>query len=219
MPINGYWMQLTDKQIDAGMHRQFVGGMWDEIGKLQADYLVSLGLKPQHRLLDMGCGSLRGGLHFMRYLNAGNYFGVDINASLVEAGRREIDEAGLQDRRANLTISNDFDASKWGVTFDYGIALSLFTHLTHDLINRCLSQINEVMAGPFYATYFEAPSDTHRDDIRHSVGGIETHYERDPYHISFGELSRLARNAGMDAERIGAWGHPRSQYMAAFRRK
>ncbi len=38
-----------------------VGGLWDEIGQLQFDFLRAKGLLPRHKLLDFGCGSLRGG--------------------------------------------------------------------------------------------------------------------------------------------------------------
>ena len=42
-------------------HRGVVGGMWDEIGKLQFEFMVKQGLKSEHKFLDIGCGSLRGG--------------------------------------------------------------------------------------------------------------------------------------------------------------
>jgi hypothetical protein len=58
-------------------HRKAVGGLWDEIGRLQFDYFVSQGLVPHHRLLDLGCGSLRGGVHFIAYLDPDRYSGVD----------------------------------------------------------------------------------------------------------------------------------------------
>ena len=163
----------------------------------------------------MGCGALRGGLHFARYLEARHYYGVDINASLIAAGRLEATYAGLDDKRLNLAVSDSFDATAWGVIFDYGIAQSLFTHLTQELIGQCLSQLRKVMNGPFYATYFEAPTDAYREDIAHPQGTV-THYSRDPYHISFKELSALASQSGMTAKRIGAWGHPKSQSMAVF---
>ena len=55
--INRYNRQLTQEQINAGIHRDMVGGMWDEIGRLQFEFLRARGLKPNHRLLDIGCGS------------------------------------------------------------------------------------------------------------------------------------------------------------------
>ena len=43
------------------------------------------GLKPSHRLLDFGCGSLRVGRWLIKYLNRGRYFGIDPNTWLIEA--------------------------------------------------------------------------------------------------------------------------------------
>ena len=46
-------------QIDPAMA---IGGLWDQMGQHQFDFLKKKGLKPQHKLLDIGCGSLRGGV-------------------------------------------------------------------------------------------------------------------------------------------------------------
>jgi hypothetical protein len=74
------------REVAAGKHRETVGGKWDEIGILQFEYLVAKTLRPEHRLLDIGCGCLRGGVHFIRYLDPTNYFGIDVNQSLLDAG-------------------------------------------------------------------------------------------------------------------------------------
>ena len=61
-------------------HRGFVGGdalLWDEIGKLQIDFLKSEGLLSRHTLVDIACGSLRAGKLFINYLESGNYLGID----------------------------------------------------------------------------------------------------------------------------------------------
>ncbi len=53
------------------------------MGELQFKFLVGWGLRPGDFLLDVGCGCLRGGVHFVRYLEAGHYFGIDVNSSLL----------------------------------------------------------------------------------------------------------------------------------------
>ena len=73
-------------QVRAGQHREVIGGLWDEMGRLQLEFMRAQGLQPQHRLLDLGCGSLRAGIHFVRYLDAGRYYGLDHNQSLLDAG-------------------------------------------------------------------------------------------------------------------------------------
>lgn len=216
MNLNKYWRQLTPEEIDGGAHRRMVGGMWDEIGKLQFDFMVDRGLRPHHTLLDMGCGPLRGGLHFIDYLDTGNYYGIDINRSLIAAAEIELRHAGLADKHPKLAVSDDFGAGQFGVHFDFGIAQSLFTHLPRDHIERCLRRIAPVVAGTFFATYFEAPENNHKADLEHTPGGVTTHYDSDPFHLSFPELAETAGRAGMSARRIGPWNHPRAQHMATF---
>ena len=48
-------------------HRRAVGGLWDEIGLLQRDFLIDHGLKRNHFLLDIRCGPLRGGVTIIPY--------------------------------------------------------------------------------------------------------------------------------------------------------
>ncbi len=115
--------------VDAGRHRQVVGDMWEEIGALQFCYLVGNGLKPEHRLIDIGCGSLRGGVRFVPYLNSAHYYGIDISRALLTAGyQREIVPAGLGERLplSNLRATPAFDIAWPHVAFDFGIAQSLF---------------------------------------------------------------------------------------------
>ncbi len=105
--------------------------MWDEIGKLQFDFLVERGLRPDHYLLDIGCGSLRGGVHFIRYLSEGHYFGVEKEESLLEAGRSvELKRYALEEKEPQLFAVDDFDLSALPsqVEFDFMLAQSVFTH-------------------------------------------------------------------------------------------
>ena len=67
-------------------HRAYVGGAWDEIGQLELTFMKSMGLNRSHHLLDVGCGALRGGIHFIQYLHPAHYYGIDLNPQLLEAG-------------------------------------------------------------------------------------------------------------------------------------
>jgi hypothetical protein len=75
-------------------HRDYVGALWEQVGILQFEFMVSQGLRPQHVLLDVGCGSLRGGVHFIPYLEPGNYLGIDKERRLIRSGlKREISKS------------------------------------------------------------------------------------------------------------------------------
>ncbi|TPL92820.1 class I SAM-dependent methyltransferase [Mesorhizobium sp. B2-3-10] len=205
------------RAMESGDHRGIIGGMWDEIGRLQFDLLVDGGLQPCHRMIDLGCGSFRGGVHFAGYLDAGNYFGADINASIMEAGYdRELMPLELDKKvpRTNLLVTDAFDVGKLKATFDYALALSLFTHLPINLIRTCLEKLRPTMTvnGRFFATFFVC------DDgmplwrpISHPRGGITTYGDADPYHYRVADIEFMAGSTGWHIEKEVRFNHPRSQ--------
>ena len=113
-------VDLMRDRIALGEHRDVVGGLWDELGALQFDFLRAQGLEPPDRLLDVGCGALRAGVKLVPYLEPGGYYGIDLRQELLDAGyEREIAPLGLEDRlpRENLAANGAFDATGFGVTF------------------------------------------------------------------------------------------------------
>jgi len=216
--VNAYHREWTAKEIARGKHRGAVGGRWEEIGQVQLEVLKGRGLKPEHKLCDTGCGSLRGGVHFVRYLDAGNYFGLDINTSLIDAGRWELEQAGLEAKNANLLVSDCFEMSRFGAKFDFILAASLFTHLYANHIVRCLLEARKVLQsdGQFLATFFYAPSSGHLAPIEHLPGGNISHYDKDPFHYSIEEMTFMGSLAGLKTELIEG-GKPGSQRGLIFR--
>jgi SAM-dependent methyltransferase len=213
--------QLSAAEVAADGHSELVGGLWDEIGRLQFDFLKSQGLTPSHRLLDVGCGAFRGGVHFIRYLAIGNYFGIDLNASLVEAGRDvELAKAGLTYKKPHLLVNDAFEVAAFGTTFDYALAHSVFTHLPFNSIERCLANVARVLkpGARFYATYFESPSPHSMEPLRHP-GGIITRSDADPFHYHFKTFRFLSETLPLTVRNIGDWNHPRGQHMLEFVRR
>lgn len=214
--VNQYYeRQLTAEEIATGAHRDFVGGLWDEIGALQFEFLRQQGLSTHHKLVDIGCGALRCGIPIIQYLDEGNFYGVDLNASLIEAGQHELEQAGLKSKQPHLLVNDKFEVDLFGIPFDFAIAQSVFTHLDRSLIVRCLVEVRKILktGGKFYATFFLAPSAGHIMPIKHEPGGITTNLDTDPFHYSFRELELLAANSGLSATLIGNWNHPRNQQM------
>jgi len=216
--VNAYSKQLSREEIDKKMHREFVGGLWHEMGRLQFEFLVSVGLRPDHKFLDVGCGCLRGGVHFMKYLKAGHYYGLDINSSLIEAGKIEVEEAGLSHKAPTLMVDDRFSFSRFEEKFDFMASISLFTHLPFNSIVRCLKQAQGCLApeGVYYSTFFEAPMPAHLEPISHVPGGVVTYCDANPFHYSAEELACMAKLTRLNVSVIGDWLHPRNQKMAAF---
>ena len=220
MSVNAYGRQLSPTEIETKEHRNLVGGLWEELGALQFNFLKDHGLQPHHRLVDLGCGALRGGIHFIRYLNAGHYYGIDINASLIEAGKRELEQEKLEGKGPHLLVDDKFRLGGFATSFDCAIAVSVFTHLPMNHVIRCLVEVRKALRpeARFFASYFEAPAKAYLEPLQHSPGGIVTNYDADPYHYSLAEFEWLAEIAQLKVEQLGAWGHPRDQRMLSFSR-
>jgi len=219
-PNEYYERRFEDDEIAAEAHRRFVGGSWQAIGGLQLRFLREQGLRRSDRLLDVGCGALRAGVRFVRYLDAGNYFGLDVNADLLRAGLDiELPAAGLADKlpSTNLRCEDRFDASRFGVTFDMAIAQSVFTHLPLNHIRLCLVRLASVMApgGAFFATFFRCPAGHPIDEpLQHAKA--TTHTEKDPFHYRVDDFAWAISELPWRIDDIGDWGHPFGQEMLRF---
>ena len=213
------------REIDQrALARQIVGGMWDEMGERQLTFLASRGLQPTDRLLDVGCGALRGGLHFVRYLDAGNYYGIDAQQWLLDAGREELAEAGLADRAPHLLCDATFDFARFGATFDVALAQSVFTHINLNAIHRCLVRVSEVLnpGAVFYATILENRGDAHdlspREFPQADLPTTITFPDKNPFHYPVRFFADLIVGLPLRLEYIGEWGSLRGQSMLAFHR-
>ena len=202
--------------------RAKVGGLWEQLGKLQFEYLVQNGLKPYHFLLDIACGSLRGGIHFIQYLQKGHYFGIDKDPELLEGGKIELEENNLLDKSSILKLDENFDFVSLNQKFEYALAQSVFTHLPLMEIKKCIENVEKVLVneGKFYATFFEnyRKDDTDEPIIIKSDDGltIETYPDKDPYHYRFFEFEKLVKNTSLSVKYIGDWNHPRYQKIMVF---
>ena len=221
--INQYYnLQKAAEAVRSGNHRAWIGGLWDEIGQLQFDFLRNRGLTPEMRVLDVGCGCLRGGVHLVKYLAPGNYFGMDISQELLDAGyERELGRLDLQHKlpRENLLCTGDFNAKHFGVTFSLAMAQSLFTHLPLNHIKLCLTRLADVVrvGGVFYATVFLSPEDHDwSQPLLHARGGITTYPADDPYHYRTDDLACCAAGLPWHFHLLGDWQHPRDQSMVMF---
>jgi len=191
-------------------HRRYVGGHWDEIGRLQFEFMRSRGLEPHHRFLDVACGALRAGVHFIPWLAPGCYFGIEKEGELVRLGlETELDPAVRAARGPQIHVGDDFDVGVFGVRFDHALANSLFTHLPPLAIARCLARLRPhmIVGGVFHASFFEVERAVRQDATAHDHGTFR--YTR-------GELEALGRAADFEPRYVGAWGHPRGQQMMAF---
>jgi SAM-dependent methyltransferase len=199
------------------------GGMWDEIGRLQFSFLVQQGLLPHHYFLDVGCGALRGGIHFIRYLEPRHYYGVDQNQDVLEAARKvELRRHGLAFKNPTLFRNDTFEFQALGQSFDYALAQSVFIHLPLNYIIRCVMNIEKVLVpgGRFFATFFENPQGKFNlEPVWHfSTDGADfpSFFDKDAFHYDFHTFEWICEGTALKVEYIGDWNHPRDQKMLVF---
>jgi SAM-dependent methyltransferase len=141
-------IHLDATQIAAGDYKNHLGGKanaWQRRGEFQLELLKSLGLRIQDRLLDVGCGPIRGGVHFIRHLEVGGYAGVDFNPSFIEAAKGIVEEAGLASRAPSVSVIEDFDFGCLERTFDWVLCFSVLNHCIEDDRRTFFERIRHVM--------------------------------------------------------------------------
>ena len=130
---------------------------WLKLGQMQFDYLVSHGLKPGMRMLEIGCGNLRAGRLFIEHLDAGDYYGIDISPDILLAAQRTLAEAGLQHKLPHLTLVQDLKLEFLPAGyFDVVHAHSVFSHCPIEVIDECLAHVGRIMKpGGFFDFTFD----------------------------------------------------------------
>ncbi|MEX0590628.1 MAG: class I SAM-dependent methyltransferase [Xanthobacteraceae bacterium] len=142
---------------------------WQQQGEKQLDYLRQNGLLPHHTLLDIGCGTLRAGRHFIRYLEPARYTGFDLSPAAVAYARGLVSKEGLNAKSPRLFVNAEknlrFERLA-GQVFDYILAFSVFSHLPAEQIEECLANIRTIMhdRSRFFFTFKETETFTRKTE-------------------------------------------------------
>ena len=193
-------------------HRSFVGPAknYDILGALQFNLLVNLGLRERNSMLDIGCGSLRGGRLFIIYLLNGRYFGIEPESWLIQEGiEKEIGSDAIRIKQPVFSSTSDFDLSTFGKTFDFLLAQAVFTHASQGQIRKCLSEARRVMNPDaiFAATIMEGK------DIYE--GSEWTYPSMATYPLNY--FLKLVDTSGLVGRRLN-WYHPTGHTWVAIMR-
>jgi SAM-dependent methyltransferase len=180
---------------------------YDFMGGTQFALLFLLGLREHHKVLDFGCGSLRAGRLLIAYLGPGNYYGIEPNAWLIEdALERQL--GGMERlKKPHFSNSDSFEADAFGVTFDFIVAQSIFSHSGPALTKKALDSFGRTLrpSGLCVTTFIEGDEDT-------PEGWFYTGLtKRGTVRYRPSLISRLAADAGFEAARL-PWKHPRQSW-------
>lgn len=119
-----YAAQITDSLAAGRPHRTLGKAAYSEkalisgSGKISADRFAQRGfskfvairdwgLRPDERVVDYGCGSLRVGQHLIRYLDPGRYIGLDVTDAFYRDGLQMLEPGLAEAKEPYLAVIDD----------------------------------------------------------------------------------------------------------------
>lgn len=197
----------------SGDHRAFVGpaDQFDLIGAAQFALLYALGLRAHHRLLDVGCGSLRAGRMLIAYLEPRRYVGVEPERWLIDqATEHEVGRDMLTIKQPTFDHSADFSLAHLG-RFDFVLAQGVATNTGPSLLPALLAAIAQTLAPDGLAAVTVIhPDSGDTDALLVEIDDHSAPAWRYPGCYSYRReaIADAVADAGLTGEPI-AWYHPR----------
>lgn len=134
-------MNLQERAM-ALSKQMFLGGPvqhFEYYGRLQLITLIRNGLRPDSKLLDVGCGCLRGGYWSIQFFNPGCFFGIEPNEAMLKAGIERILEPNMvSEKKPRFDNNTEYDFSVFNELFDIIFARSIWTHAPKKQIQMML---------------------------------------------------------------------------------
>lgn len=127
--------------------------LWEAKRTFQVKFLKDAGLEPSHHLLDIGCGTLRGGIPIIAYLARGHYFGIESRRAVLAEGWRELREAGLTAKQPTLIHVDELYRHRLDHMFEYVWAFSVLIHMDDRVLHDTLRLVRSCLktSGRFFA--------------------------------------------------------------------
>ena len=136
-------VQIQQRARDLAARGVFTGGpvdAFERVGRSQLALLVEQGLSPWHRLVDVGCGALRGGYWMIHFLRPNCYFGIEPATDMLAAGLECVLEPEVRaEKNPTFAHGDDFDLTCFGVPVDVVLARSIWTHASKAQIAAMLA--------------------------------------------------------------------------------
>jgi hypothetical protein len=139
----------------------FTGGPYadfEKVGRMQLYLMIREGLNPWSKVVDIGCGCLRGGYWLIHFLDREGYHGIEPNVEMVQTGVNEIVEKDvLLDKKPRFDHNDRFDTSVFAVKFDAFLARSIWSHASKPQIQIMLDDfVRDGSESAFFLTSYLA---------------------------------------------------------------
>lgn len=159
-----YYVQRVEQSLDAGdVHvslgaRSVQDARHEAAGQMILGHLVREGLRPEHTLVDYGCGSLRIGRHLIGYLEPANYVGADVTERFYREGLANLDPALREEKRPRFQPIDATWPRESGVPPDFVISIGVLIHVPRAELDEYLDRV-AALVGPTtraYVSFFDA---------------------------------------------------------------
>lgn len=122
-------------------------GLYDlRFAQNHLDLLIEQGLKPQCKLFDFGCGYGRSAVPLLKYLEPGNYIGVDLSAERIRIAKEYVAHEGLSDRAPTFIASLDNSMAYLpDASIDFAFSKAVMVHVPVHEIAIILKSMRRVM--------------------------------------------------------------------------
>jgi hypothetical protein len=166
-----FYVDHVTRHLDHGVGHPSLGKLYRpndgryRRGRVRFDFLLELGLKPEHVCVDYGCGSLRLGQFLISYLDTGHYWGLDVTDRFYRDGLDLVPHSVAETKKPNLRITSEESLTQAAsASPDFIVCYAVLQHVPPSemeiFFTRLMSPMNEstVLAISFY----EAATDARR---------------------------------------------------------
>jgi len=194
-----------------------VGGQYRAIGILESSALLTHGLRPEHNVIDVGCGSGRLAVALRPVLAANNgaggkYLGTDVLTRALDYAREQCARPDWEFIRTIEPVIPAADQSA-----DYVCFFSVFTHLLDEDIYRFLAEAKRVSrpGGTIMFSYLDFETPTHWAVFESTLANRDPHRVLNKF-ISKPAIYKWAAQLGLTVERLYEGYEPWIQLTEAF---
>jgi SAM-dependent methyltransferase len=130
---------------------------WEAAEPKAQKWFKTMALKKSNRMIEYGCGSMRLGAHFIRYLDPGCFFGMDVVAGFYEVWRDTIGAELAAAKKPKLAVIDE-RAIQDGIAFGADIVCSntVCVHVHPDEIDEYFDNMIRLTAKPGARLVFNA---------------------------------------------------------------
>lgn len=148
---------------------QAIGGNFMPFGAVMRALLCSYGLKPEHSVVDIGCGSGRLAFGLKDYLT-GPLLGLDVVPALLNHARELTQRPDW-----TFALNNALTIPQQDASVDFVTAFSLFTHLRHEQSYAYLRDAKRVLrpGGKIVFSFLQFAVPCHWDVFAANIANID----------------------------------------------